>query len=84
MGGIRVYLKLNGVEMNCAGDERWGDLLSRLPDGGAGALGVIVGFAAKKERLNTMFGTMSVSAQAAIASIIIMVAKSPGILAAIR
>ena len=37
------------------------------------ALGVIVGLAAKKERLNTIFGTMSVSAQAAVASIVISV-----------
>jgi len=37
-----VYLKLNGIEMNCQGDERWLDLLERLPDGGAGALGVCV------------------------------------------
>lgn len=43
MGGIRVYLKLNGVEMNCTGEERWGDVLCRLPDGGEGALGVLVG-----------------------------------------
>ncbi len=38
-----MYLKLNGVEMNCTGQERWGDLLAKLPDGGAGALGVLVG-----------------------------------------
>ena len=38
-----MYLKLNGVEMNCTGKERWGDLLAKLPDGGAGALGVLVG-----------------------------------------
>ena len=37
-----MYLKLNGVEMCCRGEERWGDLLGRLPDGGAGALGVFV------------------------------------------
>ena len=37
-----MYLKLNGIEMNCTGEERWGDLLSRLPDGGAGALGISV------------------------------------------
>lgn len=37
-----MYLKLNGVEMCCNGEERWGDLLGRLPDGGAGALGVFV------------------------------------------
>lgn len=37
-----MYLKLNGVEINCKGDERWGDLLPKLPDGGAGALGVSV------------------------------------------
>ena len=37
-----VYLKLNGIEMSCAGTERWGDLLERLPDGGAGALGISV------------------------------------------
>ena len=28
-----MYLKLNGVEISCAGDERWGDLLPKLPDG---------------------------------------------------
>ena len=38
-----MYLKLNGVEMCCTGEEKWGDLLERLPDGGAGALGVLVG-----------------------------------------
>lgn len=43
MGGMNVYLKLNGVEMGCTGEERWVDLLSRLPEGGAGALGVSVG-----------------------------------------
>ena len=37
-----MYLKLNGIEMSCAGTERWGDLLERLPDGGAGALGISV------------------------------------------
>ncbi len=37
-----MYLKLNGVEINCAGNEKWRDLLERLPDGGAGALGVSV------------------------------------------
>jgi len=37
-----VYLKLNGIEIKCTGDERWGDLLKELPDGGAGALGVQV------------------------------------------
>jgi len=37
-----VYLKLNGVEISCGGGERWADLLDRLPDGGAGALGVSV------------------------------------------
>ena len=37
-----MYLKLNGIEMSCVGDERWGDLLERLPDGGAGALGISV------------------------------------------
>ena len=37
-----MYLKLNGVELNCAGDERWRDLLTRLPEGGAEALGVSV------------------------------------------
>ena len=37
-----MYLKLNGVELNCAGDERWRDLLPRLPEGGAEALGVSV------------------------------------------
>ncbi len=43
LGGMNVYLKLNGVEMCCTGEESWGDLLERLPDGGAGALGVLVG-----------------------------------------
>ena len=47
---MRVYLKLNGVEMSCTGAEKWGDLLSRLPDGGAGALGVLVG--GRTESLN--------------------------------
>ncbi len=37
-----MYLKLNGIEMNCEGGEKWGDLLAKLPDGGAGALGVSV------------------------------------------
>ena len=37
-----MYLKLNGIEMNCTGKERWDDLLAELPDGGAGALGVSV------------------------------------------
>ena len=37
-----MYLKLNNIEMQCTGDERWGDLLARLPDGGAGALGISV------------------------------------------
>ena len=37
-----MYLKLNGVEISCTGQERWADLLARLPDGGAGALGVSV------------------------------------------
>ena len=37
-----MYLKLNGIEMQCAGTERWSDLLSRLPDGGAGALGISI------------------------------------------
>jgi len=37
-----MYLKLNGIEMSCTGKERWGDLLERLPDGGAGALGISV------------------------------------------
>ena len=37
-----MYLKLNGIEMICDGEEKWGDLLERLPDGGAGALGVSV------------------------------------------
>ena len=35
-----MYLKLNGVELECVGGERWIDLLDRLPDGGAGALGI--------------------------------------------
>ena len=37
-----MYLKLNGNELCCTGEERWGDLLERLPDGGAGALGISV------------------------------------------
>ena len=37
-----MYLKLNGIEIKCEGSERWGDLLDRLPDGGAGALGITV------------------------------------------
>ena len=37
-----MYLKLNGIEISCAGDEKWGELLCHLPDGGAGALGVSV------------------------------------------
>ena len=37
-----MYLKLNGIELNCTGRERWGDLLAELPDGGAGALGISV------------------------------------------
>lgn len=37
-----MYLKLNGIEMKCTGEERWGDLLKNLPDGGAGTLGVMV------------------------------------------
>ncbi len=37
-----MYLKLNGIEMSCRGDERWGDLLDRLPESGKGALGVSV------------------------------------------
>ncbi len=37
-----MYLKLNGVELECTGQEKWIDLLDRLPDGGAGALGVSV------------------------------------------
>lgn len=40
--GMGMYLKLNGVEMACGAQERWLDLLKRLPDGGAGALGVCV------------------------------------------
>jgi uridine kinase len=39
---MRVYLKLNGVEMECTGQEKWIELLERLPDGGVGALGVSV------------------------------------------
>ena len=27
-----VYLKLNGIEMCCTGEERWLDLLDRLPE----------------------------------------------------
>ena len=49
-GGMNVYLKLNGVEMRCGGEEKWGELLDRLPDGGAGALGVSVG--GRTESLN--------------------------------
>ena len=37
-----MYLKLNGIEMNCTGSERWGDLLAELPNGGEGALGICV------------------------------------------
>lgn len=37
-----MYLKLNGIEMACTGQERWSDLLGRLPDGGKGALGVCI------------------------------------------
>lgn len=37
-----MYLKLNGIELNCTGEERWGDLLAELPDGGEGALGVSI------------------------------------------
>ena len=37
-----MYLKLNGIEFNCEGSERWIDLLPKLPDGGAGALGISV------------------------------------------
>ena len=37
-----MYLKLNGIEMCCKGTEKWSELLERLPDRGAGALGVCV------------------------------------------
>ena len=37
-----MYLKLNGIEICCSGNECWGDLLGHLPDKGAGALGVCV------------------------------------------
>ena len=37
-----MHLKLNGIELNCVGTERWGDLLAELPDGGEGALGISV------------------------------------------
>ena len=37
-----MYLKLNGTEIKCEGGERWGELLDRLPDRGAGALGISV------------------------------------------
>ena len=37
-----MYLKLNGVEICCDGTQRWCDLLEKLPDGGAGALGVCI------------------------------------------
>ena len=37
-----MYTKLNGMEMDCRGTERWLDLLARLPDGGAGALGICI------------------------------------------
>lgn len=39
---MAVYLKLNGIEMSCTGEECWSDLLERLPEGGADALGVSV------------------------------------------
>ena len=37
-----MYLKLNGMEFRCDGSEQWRDLLEKLPDGGAGALGVCI------------------------------------------
>ena len=37
-----MHLKLNGIEMNCVGTEKWGDLLAELPDGGEGALGISI------------------------------------------
>ena len=37
-----MYLKLNGIEIQCKGTECWGDLMQKLPDGGAGALGISV------------------------------------------
>ncbi len=37
-----MYLRLNGIEMCCAGTECWRDLLEKLPDGGAGALGICI------------------------------------------
>ena len=37
-----MYLKLNGIEMSCTGEERWADLLDRLPESGRGALGISV------------------------------------------
>ena len=37
-----MYLKLNGIELSCAKGTRWGELLERLPDRGAGALGISV------------------------------------------
>ena len=39
---MRVYTKLNGIEMRFSGEERWAELLENLPDGGAGALGISV------------------------------------------
>ena len=39
---MNVYLKLNGIEMSCTGGECWEQLLERLPDGGAGTLGISI------------------------------------------
>ena len=37
-----MYLKLNGVELNCAAGERWSEALARLPQPVPDALGVVV------------------------------------------
>lgn len=37
-----MYLKLNGMEMCALPGETWRELIGKLPDGGAGALGVCV------------------------------------------
>ena len=41
-GGLAVYLKLNGVEFCCTGQEKWSELVDRLPEGGEGALGISI------------------------------------------
>ena len=38
----RVYLKINGLEMECEKGTTWENLLEKLPDRGAGALGISV------------------------------------------